>query len=195
MLGSMRVKPSPAEEIPEPEAVVPRSSSPPVRILFPSPIGDLGLTLVDNVVVSVRIAPKGKEKRHYMPAEEALESEFLEEVFGRLSEYFAGARVSPDLEWDVLDPEVTPFARRVLKEAAKIPYGKTRTYRKIAVAAGKPEAYRVVLATLAANPLPIVVPCHRVVTNKSGIGSYIGGRDRKKWLLAMEKEGLKTGVV
>lgn len=195
MLGSMRSKAETPVEAPEQVATGATSTSPPIRILFPSPIGDLGLTLVDQVVVAVRIAPKGKEKRHYTPFEEVLEDEFLEEVFGRLSEYFAGARLSPDLEWDVLDPEVTPFARRVLKEAARIPYGKTRTYRKIAAAAGKPEAYRVVLATLAANPLPIVVPCHRVVTNKSGIGSYIGGRDRKRWLLAMEKEGLRSGAV
>lgn len=186
-----RVAPPEPSEEPVARAVL---EEPPLLVLFPSPVGDLGLTLHGNIVTSVRIAPKRKEKRRYKPFEEIDDSEFLDEVFGRLSEYFAGARPSPDLEWDLGTSDLTPFARRVLKETAKIPYGKHRTYRKIAAAAGKPDAYRLVLATLAGNPIPILIPCHRVVTNKSGIGSYIGGRERKRWLLTMEKEAVKAGV-
>jgi O-6-methylguanine DNA methyltransferase len=80
----------------------------------------------------------------------------------------------------------------VLKETARIPFGRTRTYRQIADKAGQPDAYRVVLATLVVNPLPIVIPCHRVTTNKSGIGSYVAGSDRKRWLLEMEREALAS---
>ena len=82
----------------------------------------------------------------------------------------------------------------MLQEVAKIPYGRTRTYQKIASAAGHPEGYRQVLAVLVENPLPIIVPCHRVVTNKSGVGSYIAGKDKKKWLLKLEKDNREDAV-
>lgn len=75
----------------------------------------------------------------------------------------------------------------MLKETARIPFGQTRTYQQIAEAAGSPDAYRVVLSSLLVNPIPIVVPCHRVVTNKSGVGSYIAGPEAKGWLLEMEE--------
>ncbi len=163
-----------------------------VRALFPSPIGEIGLCFAGPLAVHVEFTPSGPARKLYMSFEDALDSEFLAEAFGRLSEYFAGARPSPEIEVDFQRLDLPPFAKRVLKETAKIPFGRTRTYRRIAAAAGKPEAYRVVLAILAANPLPILVPCHRVVTHKSGIGSYIGGRDRKRWLLSMEKEGLRS---
>jgi methylated-DNA-[protein]-cysteine S-methyltransferase len=162
----------------------------PLRIRLPSPIGDVGLELRGTAATRVVIAPEGKERSLFLPFDEVPGSDFLDEVFGRLSEYFAGARPSPDLEYDLGPSGVTGFAKRVLKETAKIPYGKTRTYRRIATAAGRPDAYRMVLSTLVINPLPIVIPCHRVVTNKSGIGSYIAGQERKRWLLEMERQGL-----
>lgn len=173
----------PAPGLPEPETL---------RVLFPSPIGEIGLTLRGSAAIQVLIAPDGADREQFTPFDELPGSELLDEIFGRLSEYFAGARPSPDLEVDLNQLDLSPFAKRVLKETARIPFGRTRTYRRIASAAGKPEAYRVVLSILAANPLPILVPCHRVVTHKSGVGSYIGGQVRKRWLLAMEKEGLKS---
>lgn len=165
-----------------------------LRVLFPSPIGDIGIELRNGIVTGLAIAPKARERRQYTLFTEVPGSDYLdlEEAFGRFSEYFAGARPSPELEYDLGPSGVSGFTRRVLKEAAKIPYGKTRTYRKIATAAGRPDAYRIVLSSLLVNPIPILIPCHRVVTNKSGIGSYIGGKERKRWLLAMEKEGLKA---
>jgi methylated-DNA-[protein]-cysteine S-methyltransferase len=166
-----------------------------LRVLLPSPIGEIGLELSDSVVTHLVIAPKGREKARFTPFSRVPGSDFLDEVFGRLSEYFAGARPSPDLEYDLGPAGLSGFARRVLKETAKVPYGKTRTYRKIAAAAGRPDAYRLVLATLVANPIPILIPCHRIVTNKSGIGSYTGGKDRKRWLLTMERESLKAEAV
>ena len=65
----------------------------------------------------------------------------------------------------------------------------------MATAAGQPDAYRVVLATLIENPIPLVIPCHRVTTNKSGIGSYIGGKKVKRWLVDMEKRAVKERTV
>lgn len=179
----------------EPAPLIIQPAEPPLKVLMPSAIGDLGLTLVGNVIIGLRIVPPRAEKRRYVPFEDLENSEYLDEVFGRLSEYFAGARTSPDLDWDIGPLDLSPFAKRVLKETAKIPHGKTRTYRKIAAAAGRPDAYRQVLAILNLNPIPILIPCHRVVTNKSGIGSFIGGKERKRWLLAMEKRGIQTDLV
>ena len=81
------------------------------------------------------------------------------------------------------------FARRVLKEVAKIPYGRTRTCQEIAEAAGRPGADRQILSVLLENPIPILIPCHRVVAGQSGIGSYVGGGERKSWLLDLESRG------
>ena len=110
-----------------------------------------------------------------------------------LSEYLAGARRKLELEYDLRAMGLSGFQRRVLRQTAKIPYGRTRTYQQIADSAGRPDGYRQVLSTLLTNPLPLVVPCHRVVTHKSGIGSFIGGPKKKQWLLKMERRGLTVG--
>jgi O-6-methylguanine DNA methyltransferase len=163
-----------------------------VRFSMPSPIGNLAVSLLDGRVTGVLIKPRRRVLAGYTPFIELEdESEFLEELFGRVSEYFAGVRRRLEIDWDLEPSGVSGFARRVLKETAKIPYGRTRTYRDIAAAAGQPDAYRLVLATLIENPIPLVIPCHRVTTNKSGIGSYIGGKDAKRWLLDMEKRSAK----
>ncbi|HUO86030.1 MAG TPA: methylated-DNA--[protein]-cysteine S-methyltransferase [Thermoanaerobaculia bacterium] len=163
-----------------------------VRFSMPSPIGTLAVDLVGVKVTGLRIKPTRRQLSAYTPFVELEDdSEFLEELFGRISEYFAGVRRRLEVEWDLEPCGVSGFARRVLKETAKIPYGRTRTYRDIAAASGQPDAYRLVLATLIENPIPIVIPCHRVTTNKSGIGSYIGGKSAKRWLLEMEKRSAK----
>lgn len=164
------------------------------RILFPSPIGPLGIELRDETVIRVVIEPEGEEASYFTPFEELDGSEFLDELFGRLSEYFAGARRKLELELDVKATGLPRFEQKVLHEVARIPYGRTRTYQRIADAAGHPEGYRQVLAVLMANPMPIVIPCHRVVTNKSGVGSYIAGKEKKRWLLEMEKESKEEAV-
>jgi methylated-DNA-[protein]-cysteine S-methyltransferase len=163
-----------------------------VRFSMPSPVGNLAVSLLDGKVIGVLVKPPKKVLAAYTPFVELEDdSEFLEELFGRVSEYFAGVRRRLEIDFDLEPSGVSGFARRVLKETAKIPYGRTRTYRDIAAAAGQPDAYRLVLATLVENPIPIVIPCHRVTTNKSGIGSYIGGKDAKRWLLDMEKRSAK----
>ncbi len=163
-----------------------------LKILLPTPIGELGLSLKGSVITRVVIDPSEVERGEYLPFAEVEGHDFLDEVFGRFSEYFAGARTHLELEYDLSEYELLSFARRVFRETAKIPIGKTRTYNKIAELAGRPEAYRQVLAILMTNPLPILIPCHRVVTHKSGIGSFVGGQERKRWLIAMEKEVVKN---
>lgn len=174
------------------QAVAEKETVEPVRVLFPTPIGQLAVEITGETITGVVIEPSKEQKQGYVSFEEVDGTDFLEEVFGRLSEYFAGARRSLDIRFDLKPTGVKGFSRRILRETARIPYGKTRTYRQIAEKAGQPDAYRVVLATLVANPIPIVIPCHRVVTNKSGIGSYVAGQERKRWLITMEKEAVAS---
>lgn len=173
--------------------VTAESAIEPVRIRIPSPLGTLGIELTGDILTRVIIVPKGRERtifRSFADLKRSERSDFLDEVLGRFSEYFAGARKNLDLEYDLKTTGVTGFPRRVLRQTAKIPYGRTRTYRDIAESSGNPEGYRQVLSTLAANPLPIIVPCHRVTTSKSGVGSYIAGVKKKNWLLRLEKRTL-----
>ncbi len=179
----------PESAAPAPDAGAAPSTAEPQRILFPSPLGGLGIELTEGFVTRVVIAPVGKDRGSFTPLGElrrSLATDFLDEVVGRFSEYFAGARRKLDLEYDLAACALDGFGRRVLKQTAKIPFGRTRTYQEVATAVGRPEGYRQVVAVLNANPLPVVIPCHRVVPTKSGIGSYVAGEKKKAWLLKLE---------
>ncbi len=181
------------------QTVQPGAAPPPppplVRVLVPSPLGQLGVELAGQAVSRLIFAPPARERRSFIPLGKVKRSqlETLDEIFGRLSEYFAGARRSLEIEADFAPSGVDSFARRVLKETARIPYGRTRTHQFIADSAGRPEAYRQVLSILMANPIPIVVPCHRVIPHRAGIGTYIGGQRRKQWLLRLEEQVAARG--
>jgi methylated-DNA-[protein]-cysteine S-methyltransferase len=108
----------------------------------------------------------------------------LDEPRRELDQYFAGARREFDL---ALDWRLTHgFARRVLRATARIPYGAVSSYKRIAAAAGSPRGSRAAGNALGANPLPIIVPCHRVLLAGGGLGGYTGGLERKRRLLAVE---------
>jgi methylated-DNA-[protein]-cysteine S-methyltransferase len=109
----------------------------------------------------------------------------LDEVRRELDDYFEGRRHDFDLKVD-LSLIKTPFAKRLLHATARIPFGETRTYRDMATAAGNPLAVRAAGNALGHNPIPIVVPCHRVLRTGGNIGGYTGGVDRKIKLLATE---------
>ena len=97
--------------------------------------------------------------------------------------YFAGERRGFDLP---LDPAGTDFQRAVWEALRAIPYGGTRTYGEIAAAVGRPKAVRAVGQANHVNPLPIFIPCHRVVGTGGALTGYAGGLDRKRALLALE---------
>jgi methylated-DNA-[protein]-cysteine S-methyltransferase len=109
----------------------------------------------------------------------------LDDVRRELDEYFAGRRRDFELPLDWAFVR-TPFTRGVLRATAEIPFGATSTYRDIAAAAGSPAAYRATGNALGSNPIPIVVPCHRVLASGGGLGGYTGGLERKRALLAIE---------
>ena len=160
----------------------------PLRFLMPSPVGGLAIELMGSVVTRLVIEPDEERRAAFTPLHDIDGSDLVDEVCGRLSEYFAGARRKLEIEFDLGPSGVNGFAKRVLKEAAKIPYGRTRTYAEIAEAAGRGDAYRQVLAALLENPIPILIPCHRIVASKSGVGSWVGGGEGKLWLLQLEQE-------
>jgi methylated-DNA-[protein]-cysteine S-methyltransferase len=108
----------------------------------------------------------------------------LDRVRRELDEYFAGARTAFDLEVDMA--LMTPFARRILTATAGIPFGATRTYGEVAALAGSPGAARAAGGALGSNPIPIVVPCHRVLARDGSLHGYAGGRGRKRLLLELE---------
>ena len=108
----------------------------------------------------------------------------LDEVRRELDEYFAGRRHDFGL---ALDWQLTAgFVRAVLERTAAIPFGETRTYGEVAAAAGSPRAFRAAGRALGANPIPIVVPCHRVLRSGGALGGYGGGLDVKRELLTLE---------
>jgi len=170
---------------------VPESTPTFLRVLMPSPIGALGVELLGTALTRLIIEPAEPERSSYTPLHLLDGSDTLDEVFGRLAEYFAGARRKLDLEFDLAVSGVAAFVRRVLKETAKVPYGKTRTYQEIAEASGRPDCRPDVLAALRENPIPIVIPCHRVVAEDGGLGEYVGGGQRKRWLLDLERQGIE----
>ena len=166
------------------------------RVLVPSPIGVLGLEFVGGVASGLEIVPIGSRRRRYKPfasLKPSERSDELDEAIGRLSEFLAGARRKLDIAYDIKLTGVDDFGARVLRETAKVPYGRTRTYQQIATSIGRPGAYRQVLAALTENPLPLIVPCHRVVPSRAGIGSYVAAAAKKEWLLKMEKRRLTAG--
>jgi methylated-DNA-[protein]-cysteine S-methyltransferase len=108
----------------------------------------------------------------------------LDDARRALAEYFDGRLRSFELP---LDWRLTNgFRRRVLLATARIPYGQTRSYRDLATAAGNHAAVRAAGSALATNPLPIVVPCHRVLRSDGALGGYRGGLPAKRMLLALE---------
>ena len=102
----------------------------------------------------------------------------------QLNEYFAGERREFELE---LAPEGTKFQVEVLEALRGIPYGETRTYRDIAVAVGRPKAVRAVGNANGRNPLPIVIPCHRVIGSDGSLTGFGGGIEAKRYLLDLEQ--------
>jgi methylated-DNA-[protein]-cysteine S-methyltransferase len=108
----------------------------------------------------------------------------LDAIRRELDEYFAGRRRRFELalDWAL----VGPFGRRVLSAASAIPYGDVLTYSDVAGKAGSPRASRAAGNALGANPMPIVVPCHRVLRRGGALGGYGGGVERKRFLLELE---------
>jgi methylated-DNA-[protein]-cysteine S-methyltransferase len=148
-----------------------------------SPLGTLQLTAKDGALTGVHF-PGQKHDRPPQPDWQRSDHEpVLARARQQLGEYFAGRRVRFDLP---LAPQGTPFQQAVWRALLAVPFGATSTYGKIAEAIGKPSAVRAVGAAVGANPLGIVVPCHRIIGRDGSLTGYAGGLERKSRLLALE---------
>ena len=108
----------------------------------------------------------------------------VQRVVDELDEYFAGRRTSFSV---VTRPQGTPLQVRVWRTLEAIPYGETISYAELAARVGNPKAVRAVGAANGANPIPVIIPCHRVIGSSGKLVGYGGGLDRKETLLALER--------
>ncbi len=131
-------------------------------------------TALTRVCFDPPVAPEGPPEPHHP---------LLQVAVRQISEYFAGARRAFELP---LEPRGTPFQLRVWDLLVQIPYGETRTYGELAKLLNRPEASRAVGAANGSNPIPIVIPCHRVIGAGGALTGYGGGLDRKRFLLELE---------
>jgi methylated-DNA-[protein]-cysteine S-methyltransferase len=160
-----------------------------------SPFGELLVARTDRGVVRVALPiDRGRQRPHEEVLEDLatyvspriLESpKRLDEERRELEQYFEGKRDHFEVP---VDWALTPagFRNRALHAVARIPYGKVKTYTEIAKAAGSPRAFRAAGTACGHNPIPVIVPCHRVVPSSGGIGNYGGGPDMKRALLDFE---------
>lgn len=134
----------------------------------------LGMTVDDGFLVAISFHPEGQHGDAHP---------LLDETERQLRAYFAGQLRIFDLPWRTSG---TSFQESVWGMVAAIGYGRTRTYMDLARELNSPGAVRAVGAANGANPLPIIIPCHRVVATGGGMGGYGGGIDLKRRLLALE---------
>jgi len=142
-------------------------------LTIPSPAGPLTLTEEAGALARIGFEDGGAADR----------TPLLERAARQLEEYFAGRRREFDLP---LAPAGTPFQREVWRALQRIPYGETRSYGEVAAMVGRPRACRAVGMADNRNPLPIVIPCHRVVGASGELVGYAAGLDIKRKLLALE---------
>lgn len=152
-----------------------------------TPIGTLLIAGDDAALHRITFPQRGRAAK---PEPEWQESQRgpVGEAMRQIREYFAGTRAEFDLP---LAPAGTPFQRSVWRQLQQIPYGETISYGELARRVGNPKASRAVGSANGANPLPIVIPCHRVIASDGTLGGFGGGRPTKQTLLALE---LRTSV-
>ncbi len=148
-----------------------------------TPIGDLLLAGEDEMLSLVAF-PEGSMRRDPEPDWIYNEKQFAN-ARRQLTEYFDGERKEFDLPLSLAGTE---FQLRVLDELRRIPYGETTSYGDIAARIGKPKAMRAVGAANGRNPIPIIVPCHRVIGSSGDLTGFGGGLDAKQALLKLEAE-------
>jgi AraC family transcriptional regulator of adaptative response/methylated-DNA-[protein]-cysteine methyltransferase len=155
---------------------------------FPSPLGTVLIAATGKGLCSVKLGDDAARLTALLGEEFSaaqLVRDDLEDLKAKILRFVDG---EANLSRLPLDIRGTVFQRRVWDELRRIPRGETRTYREIARAIGAPDAVRAVGSACGANPVALVVPCHRAVRTDGGLGGYAWGLSRKKRLLALEKK-------
>jgi methylated-DNA-[protein]-cysteine S-methyltransferase len=167
----MRVK----RKDPEPEWVVAFPETPPE-------LGPLWLCFTEQGLAALEFAGGQSSPKHAAPPSTVIP--FINQARDALADYFRG--LPTDFAALSLAPRGTPFQLRVWQELRRIPWGQTISYKELAQRVGSPKASRAVGQANAVNPLPVIIPCHRVIAADGGLGGYSSGLDRKDWLLRHE---------
>jgi methylated-DNA-[protein]-cysteine S-methyltransferase len=157
-------------------------------IVSDTPIGDLLVGVTDHGVCRIHFDPDPERQL------ESLARQFgprvlrspkpVDRVRAQLDQYFEGKRRGFEVDWDIR--RLPEFNRRVLEQLARVEYGTTTTYGTLAALAGNPRAARAVGTVMNRNPIPIVLPCHRVLGANGSLTGYAGGLERKEQLLRLE---------
>ena len=148
-----------------------------------TPMGSLLLSFTPNGLAALDFAVEGCK----IPSGAAPPlnlATLIESVKKELAKYFSGQLV--DFHALPLDLQGTPFQQKVWRELRRIPRGRTISYKELARRAGSPQAFRAAGQANAVNPIPIIVPCHRVIAADGSLGGYSSGIERKEWLLKHE---------
>jgi len=156
--------------------------------LIDTPVGRLLVAVTDHGVCEISYAPDlAREEEHLarnFGARVLRSPKPTDDARRQLDEYFAGKRRDFELTVDLRPAR--EFGRAVLEQLGRVPYGELTTYGALAARAGRPRAARAVGTVMNRNPVPIVLPCHRVVGSSGSLVGYAGGLDRKRLLLELE---------
>jgi len=147
-----------------------------------SPIGVLELKAESNFISRIKFK-EGNSLQLCKESKQNCESPILLKASKQIDEYFNGNRKLFEIPFKL---NVPPFYKKVLLEVKKVKYGETASYGKIARMAGNNKAARAVGTANAKNPLPIIIPCHRIISSNNNIGGYSGGLNKKLYLLDHE---------
>ncbi len=148
-----------------------------------SPVGKIEIIEENEKIVELNIYNEEKNEKKNNIIEK--DTKLLLEVEKQLKEYFEGKRTKFEIP---LNPKGTEFMKKVWKELLKIPYGETRTYKEIAKKTGNSKASRAVGMANNKNPIPIIIPCHRVIGSNNKLVGYALGLDMKQYLLDLERK-------
>jgi methylated-DNA-[protein]-cysteine S-methyltransferase len=147
-----------------------------------TPIGKLLIETNESAVIQILLPGKDSEAEDISPENTKI-PKVMNDAVRQLKEYFAGKRTEFDLPLELVG---TNFQRDVWLALGEIPFGKTISYAELANMVGRPAAFRAVGQANGANPIPIVLPCHRVIASGGKLGGYGGGLNMKRQLLSLE---------
>ena len=145
-----------------------------------TPIGILEINTGVDSIVKIKFVSKSSKDSMNNSKEF---SDITQQALSQINEYFNGDRRVFTIPFKL---NLTPFYKRVLKEVHKIEYGSKASYSEIARRLGSAKAVRAVGTANSKNPLPIIIPCHRIISSNGGLGGYSGGLDKKSYLLGLE---------
>lgn len=150
---------------------------------YPSPIGVLNISFTNRGIMRISFHDNVKNKNENIIRDK--DYLYYKTIYKQFNEYFTGKRQIFEIP---IFLRGTDFQKKVWHELLKIPYGAKKSYKEVAKAVGNPDAQQAVGNANNRNPIPIIIPCHRVVGSDGKIRGYSGGNDKQKWLLVHENK-------